>query len=103
MAIKRRPGQVGGGLEKVLYLKNERRRVGLGARSEESPNALQACLSVIEGSIGRGQKVGGRCEVEPDNLKGMEKKLPGNDEMKGLISRLLMLLSPLGRTLVLFG
>ena len=40
--------------------------------------------------------------VEPDNLKGMEKKLPGNDEMKGLISRLLMLLSPLGRTLVLF-
>ena len=41
--------------------------------------------------------------VEPDNLKGMEKKLPGNDEMKGLISRLLMLLSPLGRTLVLFG
>jgi hypothetical protein len=40
--------------------------------------------------------------VEPDNLKGMEKKLPGNDEMKGLISRLLMLLNPLGKTLVLF-
>jgi hypothetical protein len=40
----------------------------------------------------RDQRVGGRCVVEPDNLKGMEKKLPGNDEMKGLISRLLMLL-----------
>ena len=53
VAIERGPGQVGGGLEKVLYLENEGRRVGLGARCEESPNALQARLSVMEGGVGR--------------------------------------------------
>jgi hypothetical protein len=56
VAIERGPGQVGGGLEKVLYLKNEGRRVGLGARSEESPNALQARLSVMEGGVGKGSE-----------------------------------------------